>query len=411
MNLLPLYIDPGTGSAIFTIAIGIATTFYFLVRGIILKLGVIFFHNKKLSEAQYKYVIYAEDKRYWPFFEYVLDEFEARKIEIHYFTTSEDDPVFTSNYIYVKGKYIGQNNKAYAFLNFLSADFVLTTTPHLDVFQWKRSKNVKHYCHMVHHPGGSVLYHLFSLDYFDSVLIPNEKEAAELHMIEQIRNLHEKELIVVGNTFFDRCAEKIKQIPAEEDHRFTVLVSPSWNNSALLSVFGEKLLDPLSKTGWRIIIRPHPQSLIVEKKMIDTLTEKYKFNSNIEWDFNHENIYTLSKSDIMISDFSGIIFDYAFLFNKPVIVNIQDLDLRYLDAFVLENEPYYIQAIKNIGVQIDGSALLNIKEIITNLYNNEKMQGERIEIKNTMWQYQGESAKRIADFIINSAEKGVTDKK
>ncbi|MCL2242945.1 MAG: CDP-glycerol glycerophosphotransferase family protein [Treponema sp.] len=406
MFLFPLYIDPGTGSAIFSIAIGITATVYFLARGLFLKLGIVVFKNRKNSEPLNKFVIYAEDKRYWPFFENILDEFEERKIEILYLTTSEDDPVFLSKYNFIKGKFIGQGNKAYAYLNFISAEFLLTTTPNIDVFQWKRSKNVKHYCHMIHGAGGSVFYRLYSFDYFDSVLVPNEKEIPELRMLEQVRNTKEKQLIVVGNTFFDRCNKKINQIQKEESHIFTVLVSPSWGNSALLSVFGEKLIEPLLVTGWRIIIRPHPQSLITEKNLINSLMDKYKENTNIEWDYNHENIYSLSKSDIMISDFSGIIFDYVFLFNKPVIVNIQDLDFNRLDAQDLQHEPYFLQAIKKIGTQIDVNTFGNIKEIISNISHDSRMQLIREEIKNIMWQYRGESSKRVADFMIQTVEKG-----
>jgi len=399
MILFPLYIDPGTGSALFSIAIGIVAAVYFLARGLILKLGIIFFRSRKSHQSQYKFVIYAEDKRYWPFFELVLDEFEARQIEVLYLTTSADDPVFSSNFSYIKGKYIGQGNKAYAYLNFLSAAFVLTTTPHLDVFQWKRSKTVKHYCHLVHGAGGSLLYRIFSLDYFDSVLIPGEIEIPEIRLLEQARKLPEKQLIVVGNTFFDRCSEKIRHIPNEEEHRFTVLVSPSWGPSALLSIFGEKLLDPLAQTGWHIIIRPHPQSVIVEKQMLDKLTERYKENQNIEWDYNHENIYALAKSDVMISDFSGIIYDFVFLFDKPVLVSIQNLDFRRLDAHTIQQEPYYYQAIRKIGVELDGSNFENIGETITNISHNIEMQESRQEIKRIMWQYQGESGKRIVDFM------------
>jgi len=403
MFLHPLYIDPGTGSALFSIVIGIAAAGYFLIRGVFLKIGVLLFRKKQNIESQYKYIIYAEDKRYWSFFELILEEFELRNIEVHYLTSSPDDPVFSSNYKFIKGKYIGKGNKAYAFLNFISADFVLTTTPHLDVFQWKRSKNVKHYCHMTHMAGGCVLYRLFALDYFDSILIPNEEEINELRIIEKAHNTKEKQLIVVGNTFLDRYAKKINEIPKEEPHVFTVLVSPSWGKSALLEVFGDKLLEPLSKTGWRIIIRPHPQSLISEKHVIDTLTEKYISNSNIEWDYNHENIYSLSKADIMISDFSGIICDFVFLFEKPVIVNVQDLDFNIYDAQDLGQEPYYIQSIKKMGIQIDGSALPNIKETITSLVQNTQMQSNRNEVKTNMWKFQGESAKRAVDFIIQTA--------
>ena len=406
MYLYQLYIDPGTGSALFSIAIGLAAAVYFLARGLFLKLGIILFRNKNI-QMRYQYVIYAEDKRYWPFFESILDEFEERKIEVHYFTSSQDDPVFSSKYDFVKGKYIGSGNKAYAFLNFLSASFVLTTTPHLDVFQWKRSKNVKHYCHMIHGAGGSLLYRLFSLDYFDSVLVPGDIEINEIRQLEKSRNLPEKQIITTGNTFFERAIKKLEQIPKEEKNRFTVLVSPSWGASALLSTFGEKLLDPLAQTEWRVIIRPHPQSVIVEKPMLDKLFEKYRDNPNIEWDYNHENIYALSKSDVMISDFSGIIYDYIFLFDKPVIVNVQNLDFRRLDAHDVDFEPYYFKAFKLIGKELTNENIGNIKEIILNLQQDTEMRKICQEVKDKMWQNRGDAGKRVVDFMIETcAESG-----
>ena len=404
-EIILAYIDPGTGSALFSIAIAIAAAAYFLARGLYLKLGIVFSRDKKSLQSQCKFVIFAEDKRYWSFFEVVLDEFELRQIEVLYLTTSQDDPVFSSEYGFVKCKYIGKGNKAYAYLNFLSATFVLTTTPHLDVFQWKRSKNVKHYCHLIHGAGGTLLYRLFSLDYFDSVLVPGEIEIPEIRMLEQSRNQPAKQLVVVGNTFFDRCVERIKTITNETDHRFTVLVSPSWGPSALLKTFGERLLDPLAETGWRIIIRPHPQSVIVEKSMLDNLLEKYKDNPRIEWDYNHENIYSLAKSDVMISDFSGIIYDYVFLFDKPVLVNLQNLDFRRLDAHDVQEEPYYFQAIRKIGIELDGLCLDNIKEVISGISQNVEMKKSRAEIKETMWQYRGESGRRVVDFAMKILEK------
>ena len=400
-----LYIDPGTGSALFSIAIGIAVTVYFLARGLFLKLSTGIFRRNKLNQTCDKYVIYAEDKRYCHYFEPVLDQFEERKIEIIYLTTSSDDPVFTSKYKYTKGKFIGHGNKAYAYLNFLSADFVLTTTPHLDVFQWKRSKNVKHYSNMIHGAGGAVLYRLFSFDYFDSVLVAGENEVKELKMIEKYREQKEKQILIAGNTFFDRYSELLKDLPKEEEHRFTVLVSPSWGPNALFSVYGEKLLDPLSVSGWRIIIRPHPQSLIVEKQLLDKLYDKYKDNHNIEWDYNSDNIYSLSKSDIMISDFSAIIFDYVFLFNKPVIINTQNLDFRRLDAQDMDTEPYFLQAIKKIGIELSDINLSEIKQMIFNISQNKELNEIREEIKKVMWMHQGEAGRRIADFMIETAEK------
>ena len=122
-------------------------------------------------------------------------------------------------------------------------------------------------------------------------------------------------------------------IPSEENHPFSVLVSPSWGVSALLSRYGEKLLDPLVATGWRIIIRPHPQSKKSEAELLSRLEARYKDKTNVEWDYERDNIYAMKKSDIMISDFSGIIYDYTFLCDKPVMYVNADLDLRPYDAY------------------------------------------------------------------------------
>ena len=406
MIFLSLYIDPGTGSALFSIVIGIVAVSYFLFRTFFLKIKVLIFRQKETSSSQQKYVVYAEDKRYWPFFEPILEEFESRQINILYLTSSIDDPVFSSALQYTKGKYIGKGNKAFAYLNFLSADFVLSTTPDLNVLQWKRSKAVKHYCHMLHLVSGSMTYRLYSLDFFDSVLLSGENEIPEIRYLENLRTLPAKQLVVVGNTFLDRYSKKLKSLPIEEDHPFTVLVSPSWGASGLLKVYGERLLDPLVKTGWRIILRPHPQSVIAEKPLLERLTERYKDNHNVEWDYHHENIYSLAKSDVMVSDFSGIIYDYIFLFDKPVFLSLGTMDLRSYDAHNLPDEPSYFQISKKVGMELDEANFSSIKSVITDSLHNAGLRENRQEAKTIMWQHHGEASKRIVDFMVETVNKG-----
>ena len=45
-----------------------------------------------------KYLLYTDDKRYWNSFESILDEFEKRKLDVAFWTSSEDDPVFNKEY-------------------------------------------------------------------------------------------------------------------------------------------------------------------------------------------------------------------------------------------------------------------------------------------------------------------------
>jgi len=402
----PLYIDPGTGSALFSILIGAAATAYFLGRALIIKLKLVISGGKisKSAGIENPYVIYNEGSQYSNVFKPVLDEFEARGIQVLYLTSANNDPVFELSYRNIKCEFIGEGNKAFARLNMLQADILLMTTPGLDVYQLKRSKGVKHYSHILHMPSDATLYRLFGIDYFDSILLTGDYQAKDIRTLETLRSLPQKKLVTVGCTYLDVFAEKIKQIPAEENHPFTVLVSPSWGPSAILSRFGEKLLDPLVKTGFRIIVRPHPQSRKSESDILEKLEAKYKDSSNLQWDYERENIYSLAKSDIMISDFSGIIYDYMFLFDRPVMYVWQGFDMRPYDADDLgENaidELWQFKTLKETGVQLKEEHFDSITEIIQKLTASGGLEAKRLEAKNTAWAHQGEAGKRVVDFMI-----------
>jgi hypothetical protein len=400
-----LYIDPGTGSALFSILIGAVATLFFLGRALIIKLKVVFSGGKVSisSLSANPYVIYNEGRQYCNVFKPVLDEFEARGISVNYLTSTEDDPLLKEQFNHVKGEFIGEGNRAFSRLNMLNADVVLMTTPGLDVYQLKRSKGVKHYAHILHSPADATTYRLFGIDYFDSILLTGDHQAKDIRILETMRGLAQKQLVTVGCTYLDVFAEKIKQIPKEENHPFTVLVSPSWGPSAILSRFGEKLLDPLVKTGWRIIVRPHPQSKKSENSMLEKLAGRYRDAANLEWDFEGENIYSLSKSDIMISDFSGIIYDYMFLFDRPVLYILQGFDMRLYDADDLgENameELWQFKTLKVTGVELKEDHFGSIAQTIQKMTDSSTLEAARLEAKKTAWSYQGEAGKRVADFM------------
>jgi len=401
----PLYIDPGTGSMLFSLIIGATATLYFLARAAFLKLKVFAFGGKAVKQVKNKYVIYGEDKRYSSLFEPILDEFENREVPVSYLTSSQDDSAFGRSYKFVKPEFIGNGHKAFARLNFLSADIVLSTTPSLDVFHWKRSKLVKHYCHIMHMAGGISTYRLFGIDYYDSVLLTGEAEAAEVRELEELRKLPPKEIIAVGCPYLDTYSEKLKNINIEKSDKTCVLVSPSWGKTGLLNLYGEKILDNLLKHDYQIIIRPHPQSKIAEKELLDKLTQKYNNFTTIEWDYNPDNIYSLAKSDIMISDFSGIIADYAFLFGRPVLYTGENMDLRYYDAYWLREKPVYLRSLPMIAKKLEESEMERIGDIIEKTLCDKTLDDLRSKAKEMFWVNRGEAGKRVVDFMVKKVEQ------
>ncbi len=409
-NTFLLYIDPGTGSMLFSIVVGAAATLFFLGKATWIKVKLLFTAKKNgvstTADSNFKqYVIYNEGMQYWNTFKPVCDEFERRQIELTYYTSAEKDPCFEQGYKYVKPEFIGEGNMAFVKLNMLSAGFVLMTTPGLQVYQLKRSKRVAHYSHVLHMPNDATTYRLFGLDYFDSVLLTGDYQKTDIQFLEEQRGINKKQLVTVGCPYLDVYKENIAKIPEEENHPFTVLVSPSWGDVGILKKYGEKLLDPLASTGWRIIVRPHPQSKKSEADMLARLEERYKDNKNIEWDYERQNIFSLKKADIMISDFSGIIFDYTFLCDKPVMYVNAGMDLRPYDAYDLGDKKLWQYAsLEKFGKQLDEKDFANIKEVIQNISDSKELAAARAQAKAEAWMHEGEAGKNIADFMIQTVQ-------
>jgi hypothetical protein len=405
MTLYPLYIDPGTGSMLFSVFFGVAATLYFLIRALIIraKLAV---SGGGVSFSAWPYVIYSEGNQYWNVFKPVLDAFEKRGTALLYLSSSGDDPFFSQSYRHIKGEFIGEGNRAFARLNLLSARVVLMTTPGLDVYQLKRSKSVGHYAHILHAPSDATMYRLFGIDYFDSILLTGDYQAKDIRTLERQRGLPEKKLVTVGCSYLDEYAKKIKQLPGDDDPSFTVLVSPSWGKSALLSKYGAGLLDPLVKAGWPVIVRPHPQSKKSEAAMLNNLALRYKDAANLEWDYERENIRSLARADIMISDFSGIIFDYMFLFDKPVMYVNGGMDMRPYDADDLGENPaeklWQFRVLREAGVEL-GEDFDTICGAVKEAADNPELKAARRRAKEEAWQYRGEAGERTADFMISTA--------
>lgn len=396
-----LYIDPGTGSLLFSVFIGLAAASYFLLRTLLIKAKTLFLGKSKVLSKHNAYVIYSENSHYWPVFEPILKEFENRNIDVLYLTSSESDPVFQNNFIHVHSEFIGTGNKAFAALNFLEADVCLMTTPAIEVYQLKRSKLCKHYSHILHDTGDATCYKLFGIDWFDSVLLSGEYQIHDIRELENHRKLPKKELFVVGSTYLDYYQSKINELPVGENHVFTVLISPSWGPGSLLSTLGDKLLDSLKDSGWRIIVRPHPQSKTSEAELLKHLEQKY---SSYLWDYKSENLDSLSKADIMISDFSGIIFDYIFLFDKPVLYHSAGFKKEMYDAGDLDHNPWKFEVIKRFGIELSEKEIPEIKEIIQKAVSDTSLSEERNKAKETAWQNRGNGGRAVVDALISKKQ-------
>lgn len=400
-----LYIDPGTGSMLLSLIIGLATAAVFGIRALAVKLLFIFSGGKtnKIQQTKIPYLIFSDHKRYWNVFKPICDEFEKRKINLVYYTLSPDDPVLNEKYEFVRGEFIGEGNKGIARMNMVNAGIVIATTPQLDVIQWKRSKTVDCYVHIPHTVDDLGDYRMFGLDYYDVLLASGQNQIDFNKKLEELRpNAPRKQFHIVGSTFMDSALEHLKSL---EKHKIdpenpVVLLAPSWGEKSILNIFGAELLDSLRETGFKIVVRPHPQSFTAEKEMIENLMVKY---SDFEWNRDNDNLSVLNRCDILITDFSGIIFDWSLLFNKPLIYADAKLNTSCYDADWIDEPLWRFSAAEKIGQKLNKNDFSNLKDIILSSFGVEGNDAREL-VKNECWQDIGNGAKNIVDFLTASKE-------
>lgn len=399
-----LYIDPGTGSMLFTIIIGIISASVFFLRTLLVKIRFAITGGKSKDKGKdgkkLDYVIFSDSKRYWNVFKPICDEFEKRKIDVSYYTASADDPALDEKYEHVKCEFIGEGNRAYARLNMMKAKVCLSTTPGLDVLQWKRSKDVDYYVHIYHAVDEGLGYRMFGVDFYDAVLLTGEFQEANIRKLEELRHLPAKDTAVTGSTYMDALKVKADNVKKSTGDEKLILLAPSWGPSSILNRYGDKIIEALIATGYKIAVRPHPQMAISDPELLNSLKEKYPDNEKFSWNADNDNFDILSKSDVMITDFSGIIFDYCLVFDKPLIYADTSMDLAPYDAAWIDEPLWRFEVLPKLGVKLEENQFPEIKNIIDQLMTNDKYRLGRAEVKEEAWQKIGQSAELTVDYLV-----------
>jgi len=409
-----LYIDPGTGSMLFTILIGVIGAAIYSLRMLFIKLRFKLSGGKaSIDDQKIPYVIFSDNKRYWSIFEPICRELDKRGKDVLYITASPDDPALNCALEHVKAECIEKESKLFTRLNFLNASIVLSTTPGLDVYQWKRSKDVQYYVHIPHAANDIVLYRMFGIDYYDAILLSGDYQIDQIRAMETLRELPEKELVKVGIPYMDVMAARLAESGPALEHPRTVLLAPSWGPSAIFSIHGGKIIDSLLQTGYHVIIRPHPQSFTSEKEMMDKLMKAYPESEQLEWNRDTDNFEVLRRSDILISDFSGVIFDFSLVYDKPVIYTDPQFDLGVYDAWWMDIELWTSTALPRLGTQLTADNQKDLKQLIDQCLEDPQYAQGRREVKAETWAHFREGAVRTADYLekkyqeLNRKEKEV----
>ena len=398
---MKLYIDPGTGSMLFTILLGVIGAAFYSVRMMLIKLRMRAGGGKvDLNQDRIPLVIFSDHKRYWNVFQPICRELDKRGVDVVYMTASEDDPALNCTLPHVRAEFIGPDNKVFTRLNFLRANLVLSTTPGLDVYQWKRSRDVNYYVHIPHAASDITMYRMFGIDYYDALLLSGDYQMQQVRDLEQLRQLPAKELTKVGIPYMDEMAKRLENADPIPAHERTVLLAPSWGPSAIFSVYGGKIIEKLLQTGYHVIIRPHPQSYTSEKEMLEKLMQAYPESDQLEWNRDNDNFDVLNRSDILISDFSGVVFEFSLIYDKPVIYTDPKMDLSVYDAWWLDQTTWTVTALPRLGEELHAENMDELKVLIDRCLTDPRYAEGRRQVKEETWANSGNGAAATADYLI-----------
>ncbi|MBI9066755.1 MAG: CDP-glycerol glycerophosphotransferase family protein [Salinivirgaceae bacterium] len=409
MTLIILYIDPASTSALLYIIIALAATLTFALRGFFYKIKNLILGKGFINSNDFKntdIIFYSEGKQYWSVFLPVIKALENKKVPCAYLTSDKDDPGLKYQAENYASKFIGNLTMTSVYLNKLKAKFVGMTTPQLDVMMIRRSKNVQHYGHIVHAPIDVFTYRKFAFDYFDSVFCSGPHQIEGIQKLEEKRGTDKKALLETGLTYYDIMKDEVEAFGKPEKKNPVVLVAPTWKEYSILNRFGAKFFESLLENStYDIILRPHPQSYVSFPELIGGIEEQFKDEPRISFDRNPLGTESMAKADLMIGDLSGVFWDFAFLYSKPLLLLKTEFDsIEGFEGSELDYEMWEMRERGRLGKIFDENDVEGISDIVNNLLQNPpSMQLE--QLKNESVFNFGNAGETAASQIIDIVQK------
>ena len=358
---------------------------------------------EKLSDNDRSIVFYAENRASMNHFRLLIEHLtKIMNLNICYVTSVENDPILTTENKNINSFYIGDGTVRTKFFLMLKAKILIMDMPDLETYHIKRSKihNV-HYIYIFHSMFSVHSYlRKGSVDNFDTIFCVGTHHENEIRETEKIYGLKEKKLVHYGFGRLDKLLKEKEEIKEEITDEELIIITPSYGKNNLLQVCGEELISILLEKNYKVLLRPHYKILNDSKKLIRDIEDKFGNNPNF---ILEEGIIPSEKfhnSKCLISDWSGISFEYAFVFEKPVI--FIDVPEKILNSEInkISLKPIEVELRTKIGKVVSTNNLIEIPELIKEINNNsELVKKQIIEIRsNTVFNI-NKSASVGAEYI------------
>ena len=405
------YIDPGSSNALLYVVISLFGAFFFYIKSFFYKM-LCFFNKSYIKTSKYNDIaIFSEGSNYYYTFKNIITELIDRKIHFSYYSMDIYDPALTIDNEFMHSKYIGYGNSAYVKFSRIKTRLLLLTTPNIGCkgFLIQRPKGVVKMVHIWHSVCDTSFYFLGALDNYDVALTVGTWCYDSIRKIELQRSILKKELVAVGVPYLDELlfnsinrkkeySDRLKNDGFINPNYKTILIAPSWGKKNCLNEYGIDFIGKLVRSNFNVILKPHPQSILSENELITKISKLYSNFKNFKLDL--DLTYSMFVSDLLISDKSSIRFDFAFIYEKPVLtLDISFGNLKQYEASLIGS--LFEESLSNkIGIRIKSKDELDIIKNVTDALNYKPF-----DIRKIREQYVcnfGNSSKYIADYLVKS---------
>lgn len=358
------------------------------------------------NKRDMKLVFYSEGSGYYKYFQNVIEALlQSSDVTIHYVTSDPNDAIFQKNEPRIRPYYVDEP-RLISLMMKLEADIVVMTTPDLEKYHIKRSRvkpNVE-YIFMDHGcSSDNLAYRTGALDAFDTLFVVSREQAIEARAIEKLRHTKKKRIIECGYGLIDNMIAAYDALEKVENEKKTILIAPSWQYDNLMDSCLDDLVDGLYGRGYRVVIRPHPQYVrrfpVQMKEILERYHDKLSEDFIIETDFSSNvTVYT---ADLLITDWSGISFEFCFTTGKPCLFINTQLKVVNSDYKKIPLVPFDITARSKVGRQIEKSEVKQIAEVVEELLMHQEEYRERIEeLRQKHFYNLGHSGEVGAEYIL-----------
>jgi YidC/Oxa1 family membrane protein insertase len=374
-------------------------------------------YKKFFSVVNKHLVFYSESNGFYKYFQGIIEYIlENTNIIIHYVTSDPNDSIFelSKTQEQIKPYYIGEK-KLITLMMKMDADIVVMTMPDLENYHIKRSyvrKDIE-YIFIPHSMDSlNMTMRTASMDHFDTVFCTGKHQKEEIEKTEAAYNLPHKTLVEWGYCLLDKMREDYADMEQKEHAEKTILIAPSWQKDNIVDSCLDELLDSLKGRGYKIVVRPHPQHVKHQPERMEQLKTRFAGNSDIEIQTDFTSNNTVFEADMMITDWSGIAYEYAFTTCKPVLFIDTPMKIMNPEYQRIDTVPINIWMREEIGATLKPENMNEAAEVVSKMLAGTKEYHDRIDAFVHEYVYHlGTSSQAGATYIIDQLQKIVKARK